>query len=109
MRVAHKKGETLVEHDEHPRDTTLEALARLKPVNGADKTAETVDMRLSGTLRIDILGVELQCYRTAGNGVLFHLYLTLLGSGLGNDIALVGRCNQCPYTVQALVPLHVDQ
>ena len=25
------------------------------------------------------------------------------------DIALVGRCNQCPYTVQALVPLHVDQ
>lgn len=38
VRVAHKKGETLVEHDEHPRDTTLEALAKLKPVNGADKT-----------------------------------------------------------------------
>ncbi len=39
VRIAHKKGETIVEHDEHPRaDTTLEALARLKPVNGADKT-----------------------------------------------------------------------
>ncbi|KRP66168.1 3-oxoadipyl-CoA thiolase [Pseudomonas orientalis] len=38
VRVAHKKGDTLVEHDEHPRDTTLEALARLKPVNGPDKT-----------------------------------------------------------------------
>ena len=38
VRVAHKKGETLVEHDEHPRDTTLEALAKLKPVYGADKT-----------------------------------------------------------------------
>ncbi|MCK6191084.1 3-oxoadipyl-CoA thiolase [Pseudomonas sp. EYE_354] len=38
VRVAHKKGETVVEHDEHPRDTTLEALARLKPVNGPDKT-----------------------------------------------------------------------
>lgn len=39
VRIVHKKGETLVEHDEHPRaDTTLEALARLKPVNGADKT-----------------------------------------------------------------------
>ena len=38
VRVAHKKGETLVEHDEHPRDTSLEALARLKPVNGPDKT-----------------------------------------------------------------------
>ena len=39
VRIAHKKGETLVEHDEHPRgDTTLEALARLKPVNGPDKT-----------------------------------------------------------------------
>ncbi|MBD8772816.1 3-oxoadipyl-CoA thiolase [Pseudomonas fluorescens] len=38
VRVAHKKGETLVEHDEHPRDTTLDALARLKPVNGPDKT-----------------------------------------------------------------------
>ncbi|MDQ0705559.1 3-oxoadipyl-CoA thiolase [Pseudomonas sp. W3I7] len=38
VRVAHKKGETLVEHDEHPRDTTLEALVKLKPVNGPDKT-----------------------------------------------------------------------
>jgi len=38
VRVAHKKGETLVEHDEHPRDTTLKALAKLKPVNGPDKT-----------------------------------------------------------------------
>ena len=38
VRVAHKKGETLVEHDEHPRDTTLEALAKLKPVNGPGKT-----------------------------------------------------------------------
>ncbi|WP_177414173.1 3-oxoadipyl-CoA thiolase [Pseudomonas sp. NIBRBAC000502773] len=38
VRVAQKKGETLVEHDEHPRDTTLEALAKLKPVNGPDKT-----------------------------------------------------------------------
>jgi len=38
VRVAHKKGETLVEHDEHPRDTSLEALAKLKPVNVPDKT-----------------------------------------------------------------------
>lgn len=38
VRVAHKKGETVVEHDEHPRDTTLDALAKLKPVNGPDKT-----------------------------------------------------------------------
>ncbi|MBJ9976866.1 3-oxoadipyl-CoA thiolase [Pseudomonas sp. S75] len=39
VRIAHKKGEILVEHDEHLRpDTTLEALARLKPVNGADNT-----------------------------------------------------------------------
>ncbi|NWC88876.1 3-oxoadipyl-CoA thiolase [Pseudomonas reactans] len=38
VRVAHKKGETLVEHDEHPRDTTLEALTKLKPVNGPDRT-----------------------------------------------------------------------
>ncbi|WP_177445847.1 3-oxoadipyl-CoA thiolase [Pseudomonas sp. ICMP 460] len=38
VRVAHKKGETVVEHDEHPRDTTLEALSKLKPVNGPDKT-----------------------------------------------------------------------
>ena len=34
-----RKGDTLVEYDEHPRpDTTLEALARLKPVNGPEKT-----------------------------------------------------------------------
>jgi 3-oxoadipyl-CoA thiolase len=34
-----QKGETVVEQDEHPRaDTTLEALAKLKPVNGPDKT-----------------------------------------------------------------------
>ncbi len=39
VRIAHKKGETVVSEDEHPRaDTTIEALARLKPVNGADKT-----------------------------------------------------------------------
>ncbi|XAF99360.1 3-oxoadipyl-CoA thiolase [Pseudomonas sp. REB1044] len=39
VRIAHKKGETWVEQDEHVRpDTTLEALARLKPVNGPDKT-----------------------------------------------------------------------
>ncbi|MGC7838708.1 3-oxoadipyl-CoA thiolase [Pseudomonas wayambapalatensis] len=39
VRIVHKKGETLIEQDEHLRpDTTLEALARLKPVNGADKT-----------------------------------------------------------------------
>lgn len=38
VRVAHKKGEAVVEQDEHPRDTTLEALAKLKPVNGPDKT-----------------------------------------------------------------------
>ncbi|MBD8146821.1 3-oxoadipyl-CoA thiolase [Pseudomonas fluorescens] len=38
VRVAHKKGETVVEHDEHPRDTTLDALAKLKPVSGPDKT-----------------------------------------------------------------------
>lgn len=37
--VAHKKGETWVEHDEHLRpDTTLEALAKLNPVNGVGKT-----------------------------------------------------------------------
>lgn len=36
VRIAHKKGETWVEHDEHPRaGTTLQALAALKPVNGA--------------------------------------------------------------------------
>ena len=34
-----KKGETVVDTDEHPRaDTTAEALARLKPVNGEGKT-----------------------------------------------------------------------
>jgi 3-oxoadipyl-CoA thiolase len=34
-----KKGDTVVDTDEHPRpDTTLEALTKLKPVNGADKT-----------------------------------------------------------------------
>ncbi|MFK3771896.1 3-oxoadipyl-CoA thiolase [Pseudomonas sp. NPDC089406] len=39
VRIAHKKGETLVEQDEHLRpDTSLEALAKLKPVNGPDKT-----------------------------------------------------------------------
>lgn len=39
VRIVHNKGETLIEQDEHLRpDTTLEALARLKPVNGADKT-----------------------------------------------------------------------
>ncbi|WP_434773459.1 3-oxoadipyl-CoA thiolase [Pseudomonas entomophila] len=39
VRVVHKKGDTLVERDEHPRpDTTLDALVRLTPVNGPDKT-----------------------------------------------------------------------
>jgi 3-oxoadipyl-CoA thiolase len=39
VRVAHKKGETAVDTDEHPRaDTSLEALAKLKPVNGPGKT-----------------------------------------------------------------------
>ncbi|WP_310264156.1 3-oxoadipyl-CoA thiolase [Pseudomonas sp. 3296] len=39
VRIAHKKGETVVTQDEHPRgDTTLEMLAKLKPVNGPDKT-----------------------------------------------------------------------
>ena len=34
-----KNGETIVDTDEHPRaDTTAEALAKLKPVNGPDKT-----------------------------------------------------------------------
>ncbi|KRW61414.1 3-oxoadipyl-CoA thiolase [Pseudomonas sp. TTU2014-080ASC] len=34
-----KKGDTIVDTDEHPRpDTTLEALTKLKPVNGPDKT-----------------------------------------------------------------------
>ena len=39
VRIAHKKGETVVTQDEHPRaDTTLEMLAKLKPINGPDKT-----------------------------------------------------------------------
>ena len=39
VRIAHKKGETLVDQDEHPRaDTNLEALSKLKPVNGPGKT-----------------------------------------------------------------------
>ncbi|MEB0045845.1 MULTISPECIES: 3-oxoadipyl-CoA thiolase [unclassified Pseudomonas] len=39
VRIAHKKGETVVSQDEHPRaDTTLQTLAKLKPVNGPDKT-----------------------------------------------------------------------
>jgi len=34
-----RKGDTLIDTDEHPRpDTTAEALARLRPINGADKT-----------------------------------------------------------------------
>jgi len=34
-----RKGETIVRHDEHPRpETTAEALAKLKPVNGEGKT-----------------------------------------------------------------------
>ncbi|MBU2372485.1 MAG: acetyl-CoA C-acyltransferase, partial [Gammaproteobacteria bacterium] len=34
-----RKGDTVVDTDEHPRpDTTAEALAKLKPVNGPDKT-----------------------------------------------------------------------
>lgn len=37
VRIRQRKGERLVEHDEHLRpDTTAEALARLKGVNGAD-------------------------------------------------------------------------
>ncbi len=39
VRITHKKGETVVSQDEHPRaDTTIEALTKLKPVNGPDKT-----------------------------------------------------------------------
>ncbi|HGY9624657.1 TPA: 3-oxoadipyl-CoA thiolase [Pseudomonas putida] len=39
VRIAHKKGESLVEQDEHLRpETTLQTLARLKPVNGPEKT-----------------------------------------------------------------------
>ncbi|MHB0824069.1 3-oxoadipyl-CoA thiolase [Stutzerimonas nitrititolerans] len=34
-----RKGDTLIDTDEHPRpDTTAEALARLRPINGADRT-----------------------------------------------------------------------
>ncbi|WP_312958083.1 3-oxoadipyl-CoA thiolase [Stutzerimonas nitrititolerans] len=34
-----RKGDTLIDTDEHPRpDTTAEALVRLRPINGADKT-----------------------------------------------------------------------
>ncbi len=37
--VKGRKGDTLIDTDEHPRpDTTAEALARLRPINGADKT-----------------------------------------------------------------------
>ncbi|MCD9033808.1 3-oxoadipyl-CoA thiolase [Luteimonas sp. Y-2-2-4F] len=36
VRIAERRGERVVEHDEHPRpDTTLDALARLRPVGGA--------------------------------------------------------------------------
>jgi len=39
VRITHKKGETVVSTDEHPRaDTSLEALSKLKPVNGVGKT-----------------------------------------------------------------------
>ena len=39
VRIKGKKGDTLIDQDEHLRpDTTLEALSSLKPVNGADKT-----------------------------------------------------------------------
>ena len=39
VRIAHKKGEIIVERDEPLRpETTLEALTKLKPVNGPDKT-----------------------------------------------------------------------
>lgn len=39
VRIAHKKGETVVDTDEHPRaDTSLEALGKLKPVNGPGNT-----------------------------------------------------------------------
>ncbi|MGE8359200.1 3-oxoadipyl-CoA thiolase [Pseudomonas sp.] len=37
--ITTKKGETVVDTDEHPRaDTSAEGLAKLKPVNGPDKT-----------------------------------------------------------------------
>ncbi|MEB0075556.1 3-oxoadipyl-CoA thiolase [Pseudomonas sp. CCI3.2] len=39
VRIAQKKGETIVSQDEHPRaDTSLETLSKLNPVNGPDKT-----------------------------------------------------------------------
>lgn len=39
VRIVHKKGETLLAQDEHPRaDTSLEALGQLKPINGPGKT-----------------------------------------------------------------------
>ncbi|VXC12667.1 beta-ketoadipyl CoA thiolase [Pseudomonas sp. 8AS] len=39
VRIKGKKGDTLIEADEHLRpDTTAEALARLKPINGEGKT-----------------------------------------------------------------------
>lgn len=39
VRIVHKKGETVVSQDEHPRaDTSLERLGKLNPINGADKT-----------------------------------------------------------------------
>ncbi|RRV06688.1 3-oxoadipyl-CoA thiolase [Pseudomonas sp. v388] len=39
VHVPHKKGETIIDKDEHPRaDVSLEALASLKPVNGPGKT-----------------------------------------------------------------------
>ncbi|MDB5984096.1 MAG: acetyl-CoA acetyltransferase [Pseudomonas sp.] len=39
VRIVHKKGETIISQDEHPRaDSSLEALSKLKPVNGPDKT-----------------------------------------------------------------------
>ncbi len=37
--IAGRKGDSVVDSDEHPRpDTTAEALAKLKPVNGPDKS-----------------------------------------------------------------------
>ena len=39
MVIRTRKGEVIVDTDEHPRaDTTAEGLAKLKPVNGPDKT-----------------------------------------------------------------------
>ena len=43
MSVADRKGERVVEHDEHPRaDTTLERLAALRPIMGRSDPAATV-------------------------------------------------------------------